>query len=118
MKDNPSSNRLDHLEVRWQRRAERRAALGGGAWLGGAALVLLGLLLLGQNMKMLTFENWWALFILLPALGSFGTAWRMVQASGGHFTMGARGSIIVGLLLTLVAVMFLFNLNWIIFGPA
>ncbi len=117
MNENPSNNRFDRLEERWQRRQERHAWSGRGTWFGGAALILIGLLLLSQNMKLITFENWWALFIFLPAFGSFGTAWRIVQESDGHFTTRARGAAILGLLLTLVAAMFLFNLNWTIFGP-
>ena len=36
---------------------------------------------------------------------------------GGHFGMRARSSTILGLIFTLASGMFLFNLNWKIFGP-
>jgi hypothetical protein len=89
----------------------------GGEWIGGALLLFIGLLLLGRNLNFMTFDNWWAFFIMLPAIGSFSTAWGMYHAAGGHFTMRARSAMIVGLVLTAVTAMFLFNLNWTILGP-
>jgi uncharacterized membrane protein YbaN (DUF454 family) len=96
-------------------RAKRHFRRGGG-WIGGAILVLLGLLLLGQNMNIAPFDKWWALFILLPAFGSFSAAWRMYQ-SAGRLTRRVRGAIIVGIVLTLVTAMFLFDVNWTYIGP-
>ncbi len=108
MNENSTNDRI-------QRRMERRARRGGG-WIGGAILVLLGLLLLGQNMNIALFDNWWALFILLPALGSFGVAWRIFQSTG-RLSRRVRGAVIVGIVLTLVAAMFLFEVNWTYIGP-
>jgi hypothetical protein len=99
--------------------ADRRRAgslRNGGEWVGGAVLMLIGLLLLGKNMKIASVDNWWALFILMPALGSFSTAWRMYRFAG-RFTMRARSSTLLGILLTLVTVMFLLNLSWTYLGP-
>ena len=119
MNDNsPQSNFSTHRAERRQRIEERRAMRAGGEWSGGALLLLIGLLLLGRNLNFTAFDNWWALFIMLPAIGSFSTAWGMYQAAGGRFTMRARSAILVGLVLTAVTVMFLFNLNWTILGPA
>jgi len=118
MDDNSSpGNFYNRRAARRQRIDERRAMRSGGEWIGGALLLLIGLLLLGRNLNLMIFDNWWALFILLPAIGSFSTAWGMYQAAGGHFTMRARSAMIVGLVLTAVTVMFLFNLNWTIIGP-
>jgi hypothetical protein len=83
---------------------------------GGAILILLGLILAGQNMNLLAFENWWALFILLPAIGSFATAWRVYQAEG-RFTMRARSAVIIGFMFILAMAMFLLELDWTIIGP-
>ncbi len=112
MSTNDMNTRSDHLEERRQGRTQR----GGGAWVGGAMLILLGLILAGQNMNLLAFENWWALFILLPAIGSFATAWRVYQAEG-RFTMRARSAAIIGLIFTLAAAMFLLEMDWTTFGP-
>jgi hypothetical protein len=117
----PSETRTeppDWREERRLRREERRAARGsGGAWVGGAILILVGIVLMLNNLGTLALENWWALFILIPAVGAFGNAWRAYQAAGGHLNAQARGSLIGGLVLTMVAAVFLFNLNWGIAGP-
>jgi hypothetical protein len=84
---------------------------------GGVVLILLGLLLLGQNLHLVALKNWWALFILLPAVGSLGTAWRLVQAASGRFTWCARSAAFLGLMLTLVTAVFVFELNWFLLGP-
>ena len=112
-----NNNPMTFREMRRQRREERRALRGGAGWLGGIAIILVGLLLLAQNMNMLYLQNWWALFILLPALGSFAAAWGMVRSAGGHFNKYARSAVISGVLFTLAAGMFLFNLNWSLLGP-
>lgn len=111
---------LSRHEERMRRREERWEARGGrmgGAWVGGAILILLGIVFLAQNLGALALNNWWALFILLPAVGSFGTAWRLYQNAGGRLTAPARGSLIGGLVFTMIAAVFLFNLNWTWFGP-
>src|SRR5512146_1135342 len=111
---------MDRHEERMRRREERWAARGGrgsGAWVGGAILVILGLIFLLQNMGYFVVNNWWALFILIPAIAAFGAAWRTYQDAGGRLTGAARGSLIGGLVLTMVAAVFLFNLNWTVVGP-
>jgi hypothetical protein len=114
MDDNSSLNTIsDRRAARRQRRGVRR----GGEWMLGIMLILLAVILFMQNLKVITFTNWWALFILLPALGSFGTAWRLASEAGGRFSARARGAVIVGLLLVLVTGMFLLQLNWVILGP-
>ena len=103
-----------------RRREERWAARGGrgsGAWIGGAILIILGLVFLLQNMGAFVLNNWWALFILIPAIGAFGAAWRTYQTAGGRLTAASRGSLISGFVLTMVAAVFLFNLNWTVVGP-
>ncbi len=106
-------------EERMQRREERWAARGsrGGAWIFGAILIIIGIVFLLQNMNIFILNNWWALFILIPAVAAFGSAWRSYQDAGGRLTGGARGSLIGGLVLVLVAAVFLFGLNWGVVGP-
>jgi len=113
---------FDRRESRRQRRMERREALGvpgGSTWVVGLILILLGGIFLMQNMGRFhfPFTNWWALFILIPALGAFDRAYRVYRQAGDQFTAFARNSMMVGLILTMVAGMFLFNLNWTYFGP-
>jgi peptidoglycan/LPS O-acetylase OafA/YrhL len=114
---------LDRREARRQRRAARHDAFGtpssGSAWVAGLILILLGVAFLMQNMGTFSIplKNWWALFILIPAIGAFDTAVRMYRNADNQLTAPARGSLLFGLVLTLVTVSFLFNLNWTIFGP-
>ena len=119
MNDNSNPNTIsDRLESRWERRQERRRMrYGGGEWFLGIILIAAGALIYLQTMKIYVFNNWWALFILIPALGSFVGAWRAYQASEGKFTRRVRGSAIAGLGFTAVAVVFLLGLNWTLFGP-
>jgi len=91
---------------------ETRPARGRGGWVGGAVLILLGVIFLLQNTGMFHLQNWWALFILIPALTAFGSAWNSYRSAGGRFNAAARGSVIGGLLLTAVAAIFLFGLDW------
>jgi hypothetical protein len=77
----------------------------------------LGIIFLLRELTTFSLDNWWALFILIPAVGSFGAAWRSYQNAGGHLTAGSRGSFITGLILTMVTMIFLFNLNWGLLGP-
>lgn len=114
---NQSNVNLDPREARRQRRADRRAARGGtGAWIGGAMLIGLGAILLLQNLNVMVLQNWWALFILLPAVGAFSTAYYTYRTDG-RLSGAARGSLLGGFVLGMVALIFLFNLNWGILGP-
>jgi hypothetical protein len=102
-------------ETRRERRARRRG--GEGAWIIGAVLVVLGVVFFLQNMGAVNLKNWWALFIMIPALGCFGDAWRSYQNADKRLTSKARGSLFVGVLLTMVSAAFLFSLNWTYLGP-
>jgi hypothetical protein len=84
---------------------------GGSNVLAGVALVTVGVLFLLANTIGFTLNNWWALFILIPAVGNFQRAWHIRQRNG-RFTHGARGSITGGLILTFVAFTFLFSWDW------
>ena len=111
---------FDRREARHQRRAERLADPSrGGSWIAGIILIVLGGIFLLQNMGSyrFPFQNWWALFILIPAVGAFDTAFRAYRHAG-TFTAAARGSLLVGIVLTLVTAGFLFNIGWSYFGPA
>jgi hypothetical protein len=110
---NPPSSSLDEpSEERVLSRAERRARRRDSTpWLGGAILIVLGLIFLAQNFGVATLNNWWAIFILIPAVGAFSAAWRKYQAAGDRLTSDALGSLIGGLVLTAVSLVFLFNLK-------
>jgi len=117
--NNTSPESKDRYRTRWERIEERRARRGtryGGSWIGGAILIFLGVMILLQNYTSTNVENWWALFILIPAVGAFGRAWRTYQRDG-KLSSPARASLIFGFLLTMVTAVFLFELDWGILGP-
>ena len=71
----------------------------------GGVLLLRNLLEVGGNF------NWWAIFILIPAAGSFSGAFAAARHSG-RFNAAARSSLGSGLVVLTVALIFLFNLDW------
>lgn len=107
---------LDRREARRQRLADPSR---GGSWIAGIILIVLGGMFLMRNMGNFAFplDNWWALFILIPAIGAFDTAIRAYRQTGA-FTSAVRGSLLVGIVLTLVSAAFLLNIGWTYFGPA
>jgi hypothetical protein len=116
---NTEQNSLSRREARRQRREQRLADPSrGGAWVTGIILIVLGGLFLMRNTGWdIPLTNWWALFILIPAVGAYSSAWRTYQEAGNQLTAPARGSLLVGLVLTFVTFMFLFELSWAYLGP-
>ncbi len=87
-------------------------------WLGGVVLILVGIVFLLRQVSGFELDNWWALFILIPAVGSLATAWRAYDSADRKVTASVRGSLIGGLMMVLIAAIFLFNLDWALFFPA
>ncbi len=79
----------------------------------GGVLVLIGAVFLARNLTGFDLGdwNWWALFILIPAVGSLVNAWRLYQAEG-TLPAAARGPLVFGVVLLLVAGILLFELSW------
>jgi hypothetical protein len=118
----PPNEPLDRREARRQRRETRREAFGGAGssgWIIGVILIVLGGLFLMQNMGTFPFpvNNWWALFILIPAIGAFERAMHYYREANNQITSQVSGSALVGVVLTLVTLGFLFNIGWTYFGP-
>ena len=111
---------LDHREARRQRREQRLADPSrSGAWVTGFILIGLGtmFLLRSNGIYDIPLRNWWALFILIPAISAFDSALRTYRNAGNQLTAPARGSLLVGTVLTFVTIMFLFDISWTFFGP-
>lgn len=116
----PINEPFDRGEAGRERREARLADPSrGGGWIAGIILILLGgaFLLRNTGLFNIPFVNWWALFILIPAIGSLDSAVRIYHHAGNQLTSAARGSLLVGLVLTFVTIMFLFNISWTFFGP-
>jgi hypothetical protein len=95
------------------RREERHARRGSnsGAWIGGVVLIILGVIFLLQNVRGFHLNNWWALFILIPAFGSFADAWNIYRRTG-RLSRRVRGALVSGCVFSLITATFLFNWNW------
>jgi hypothetical protein len=91
---------------------EQRPSRQRPAWIAGGVLILIGIVFIVRNVSGLYFDNWWALFILIPALGSLVTAWQMFERNGRRFTAASRGPLIGGIVLLAVTAVFLFNVDW------
>jgi len=85
-------------------------------WIGGVILIAIGLIFLFTNLGGFHLNNWWALFILIPAISNFGSAWENYRANG-RLTKSGRGSITGGLILTLIACTFIFEWPWGVIWP-
>ncbi len=80
-------------------------------WAGGLVLISIGVIFLLTNSGVFYLQNWWALFILYPAIMKLGQAIQSYRRDG-RFSHRVRGAFTGGLILTVVASTFLFNWNW------
>lgn len=85
-------------------------------WMGGLILILLGAIFLLRNINVVSINNWWAIFILIPAFGSLANAWRTYK-SAGRFTSAVSSALVGGLMMLIVALVFLLNLDWAYVWP-
>jgi peptidoglycan/LPS O-acetylase OafA/YrhL len=102
---------------RQERNARQHRWRGGGSWLAGVILIAVGIVFLAQNFGYPVPNNWWAVFILIPAFVSFGAAWSMYQRNGGRATSGVASAFVAGLLLLALAVAFFLNIDLGKFWP-
>ena len=78
--------------------------------IGGITLILLGGIFLLQQNRLLAFDNWWALFVMIPAVILFWTAWIRYGADG--WSPAVIGPLVGALAVTLAAVLLFFDLDW------
>ena len=84
-------------------------------WVGAAVLIALGVIFLLQETGSVQLgENWWVIFLFLPAAGLFYDAFQRYQ-DGGLAHVG--GQLLGGVILIVVALTFLFNWNWGVIWP-
>jgi hypothetical protein len=82
-----------------------------------------GLFMIGAGLLFLvsgTFfrsPNWWAIFILIPATALLWGAWMAHHFSKGAFNLWVRLHLSSGLFLLVLALIFVFNLDWRIAWP-
>lgn len=110
----------DRRQSRLERRANRRAARYGSSsgWVVGLILIALGAVFMMQNAGIFPhFNNWWALFLLIPAIGTFAAAWSAYQRDGRQWTAAAITPLIGSLLFLCLTGMLLFEISLGIFWP-
>ena len=105
------AERMARREQRWQRHGSRRHG-----WIWGIILVILGVALLLENLGFRFLENWWAVFILIPAYWAYVGAWDIYQ-DNNRLTRRAASSLTVGVLLTILAFVFLVNIAFGVYWP-
>jgi hypothetical protein len=88
-----------------------------GSWVGAVILIFVGFIFLLREMGLPLLDNWWALFIIIPAVACFGSAWNNYHNHANQFSSGVMGSLIGGVILTIITAIFLFNLNWSYMWP-
>ena len=117
----PGAPSQDWRELRRQERHERREvrreSRGRSGWIGGVVLILLGLFFLLQNFTNFELQNWWALFILIPAVSSFASAWNVYRDNSNQFTSAVTRPLLGGLIFTFMTVAFLFGIDFGIYWP-
>ncbi|MCA9941439.1 MAG: hypothetical protein KC418_22525 [Anaerolineales bacterium] len=104
-------NTLKHEEQQGRERRQRDSN-----WLVGGILVLLGIIFLLGNYGGVVLQNWWALFILIPAVSNLSSAWNDYRTNG-HLTHRGRNGLTWGLVILATAIVFLLNLNWGVVWP-
>lgn len=126
MTDLPPSSPSDRDYREWRdaRRDERRRFRrdmgwrpGGGSWVVGLVLIAIGSIFLAQNFGYPVPHNWWAFFLLIPAMACFGGAWSMYQRSGRQVTPPVTSTFLTGLVLTGLAAVFLLGIDLGKFWP-
>jgi hypothetical protein len=104
---------------RRERQARREARRGHGEWAGpplfALLLIVIGLGLLAQNFGLILPQRWWALLLLLPAVGSLVAAIRAYR--GKESVPETWAAIISGVIFTVLALALFFGLDWGIFWP-
>jgi hypothetical protein len=110
MENNPENSTVPPVEMKTKHKR------GGNAW-WALILILIGVIMLVQNITGATFEfHWWALFIFIPVFGSLSTAWDGIR-EGGRFTTKVGGSLGSAVLVATIATILLFGLDWTRWWP-
>jgi hypothetical protein len=74
---------------------------GRSPWMPGLLLILIGGFFLLRNFTGYQLENWWALFLLIPAVGNFSGAYESFRSSG--FNRHTRNQLFWGFFFTLLS---------------
>lgn len=88
-------------------------------WALGVAIIAIGAILLARNLGIdfffLEFDNWWAIFILLAAIGPLQHAYSTFMREG--FTNPVANSLVTTGAIVFVALLFLMDLSFMVWWP-
>ncbi len=87
-----------------------------GSLMPGFFLILLGLFFLANNLTGFYLDNWWALFILIPAINNFSEALRLFRRDG-NLGRRSRGHFFWSIFFVMLSAAFLLNLDFGLFWP-
>ncbi|MCP4517988.1 MAG: hypothetical protein GY824_22505, partial [Delftia sp.] len=99
---------ISQMRKRGQRPAGRAATP-----ITGLVFILVGAFLLARTVFDLNIGawHWWALLILIPAIGSLDDAWRRYR-DAGRLNASVRGPLVGSAMLLLLTAIFFFGLSW------
>lgn len=90
-----------------------------GTWALGLAIVLVGGVLLARNLGVdfffLHLDNWWALFILVAAVGPLQQAYVIYRREG--WSMSVANSLVSAAFILAIALIFLLDLSFFTWWP-
>lgn len=98
---------MDDLKKAEQKAVEKRTS----EITGGVVLIGIGSIFLISQFTDFSFDNWWALFILIPVVVGWGSAFKQVQAAG-RITNGAARTFTGALFPLFIALIFLLDWDW------
>jgi len=84
--------------------------------LPGLFLILLGFYFLANKLTGFNLDNWWALFILFPAINNFSAGFSAMRRDG-NLSRSARGHFFWSLILLLLATALLLGVNFGLLWP-
>jgi len=88
----------------------------------GLIFIFGGIAVLLNQFDLLPFElNWWALFIMLPAVGFLSRAYNRFRSGGDVFSMDIAMTALIGLIMAALSFSLLvgaaWNFNWSLLWP-
>jgi hypothetical protein len=87
------------------------------AWIPGLVVIFIGVVFLLRNMFDFRLDNWWAAFILIPALGNLLGAYERYRSTG-RLDGSARSHLFWGVFFVILAGAFFLGLDWGMLWPA